>query len=307
MDLEDEKGYIHSRYRTGPKYFAGYVFLWYELRFALHLVRMYLRNRYRAMAVGRYGIFFPLLAKLLRLRTRVVMTGVEFRPQFSNRLYGWALRSSDAICSSTSYESDALADAFGIPPHKFHLVRHAFLAQDLFAVTDGGYIVAGGVNGRDWKMFAEAVECLPYSIKVFAKREDVEMPLNVSVNWVSREEFYHNLAGASCVVLPLLPEKLRCTGTTCWTAAMAMGKVVITTGPECAHDYIEDGVSGFVVAHGDALTLRRTIKLVMEDAGLRRRVGEAARGRAWRDCRPEVYQSNVLAVMRLSETAEDKT
>lgn len=305
IDLENEKSYIHSRYRTGPKYFAGYAFLWYEFQFALHLVRLYLKNRYRAMAVGRYGIFFPILAKLLRLRTRVVMTDVEFRPGLNNRLYRYALRKADAICSFTSYESNAISGAFGIPRDKFHLVRLAFLAQEIADARDEEYVVAGGVNARDWKTFAEAVDGLPYKIKVLTRHLNVKLPSNVTVNWVSREEYFRCLGAATCVVIPLLPEKLRCTGSTAWTAAMAMGKAVITTGTECAHDYIEDGVSGFVVGHGDALALRRKIQLVMEDAELRRRVGEAARARAWRDWSPEVYRSSVLGVMKHGPTLEE--
>lgn len=298
VHLEDEKGYIHSRYGSGPKFFSGYAFLWYEFRFALRLLKLFLKNHYAAMAVGRYGIIFPVLARLLRLRTRVVMTGVEFQPRFTNRLYGLALRTSDAICIFTSYESQALAAAYSIPRHRFHLVKHAFLPGDIFPATDEGYVVAGGVNGRDWKTFAEAVEGLQYNIKVFAKRLDAKLPANVSVSWVSREQFYRQVASASCLIVPLVREKLRCAGTTVWTAARAMGKVVIVTGVECACDYIEDGVTGFLVEHGNAAALRSRIKRIMEDAVLRRKVGEAARKQAWLEFSPEVYRSNILDVMK---------
>ena len=72
----------------------------------------------------------------------------------------------------------------------------------------------------------------------------------------------------------------------------------VVTGVEYVSDYIEDGVTGFIVVHGDAAALRSRIKPIMEDAGLRRKVGKAARKRAWRDCRPEGYRSNILAVMK---------
>jgi glycosyltransferase involved in cell wall biosynthesis len=211
-----------------------------------------------------------------------VTTDVEFRPHLSNRIYGYALRKADAICANTSYEVEALSRAFAIPRHRFNLVRLAFLHRDIAASRDENYVVAGGVNGRDWKTFAEAVEALPYEFKVFAKTTGENMPPNVIVKWVSCEDYFRSLEAASCVVLPLLPDKLRCTGTTSWTAAMAMGKVLVVTGMECVSDYIEDGVTGFIVVHGDAAALRSRIKQIMEDAGLRRKVGEAARKRAWR-------------------------
>jgi hypothetical protein len=68
IDLEDEKTYIHSRYGAGPRYFGGLVFLWFELQFALHLARACIKNRYRAVVVGRHGLLFPTLARLLRLK-----------------------------------------------------------------------------------------------------------------------------------------------------------------------------------------------------------------------------------------------
>ena len=126
------------------------------------------------------------------------MTDVEFRPHLSNRIYGYALRIADAIC--------------------------AFTSREIAASRDENYLVSGGVNGRDWKTFAEAVEALPCEIRVFAKIMGESMPPNVIVKWVSRDQFYRNVAAASCVVLPLLPEKLRCSGTTSWTAAMAMAR-----------------------------------------------------------------------------------
>jgi glycosyltransferase involved in cell wall biosynthesis len=106
------------------------------------------------------------------------------------------------------------------------------------------------------------------------------------------------MAAASCVVVPLLAEPLRITGTTTWTAAMAMGKVVIVTEPDGAPDYMEHGVSGFYVNHGDAKALRECIVKVMEDAALRKRVGKAARERAWREFSPEVFRRRVLGLLK---------
>lgn len=298
IDLEDEKNYVDSRYGKGRKLLPGVTFLWYELRFALHVLRLYLQNRYEAVSVGRYGAFFPLLARMLGLRARVVMTDVEFRPQFRNRLLAHAMRRCDAICVNTMFELEALSRTCGVSRDKFQLVKLAFLPQDLSETADRNFVLTGGVQGRDWATFGAAVEGLPYEVKIFAKNFNYKLPSNSNLIFVSRKEYYRALAAASCVVLTLEPEPLRCTGTTTWTTAMAMGKVVIATGADRAWDYIEHGVSGFVVDHGDAAGLRKTIQMVMEDAELRRRVGKAARLRAWQDCSPEVYRRKVLAIMK---------
>ena len=51
-DLDDKKSYIHSRYRAGPRFFDGALFLRFEPQLALHLIRACMKNRYRAVAVG---------------------------------------------------------------------------------------------------------------------------------------------------------------------------------------------------------------------------------------------------------------
>ena len=106
------------------------------------------------------------------------------------------------------------------------------------------------------------------------------------------------MAAASCVVIPVLREPVRHTGLLTWTNAMAMGKVVIVTDPHGAPDYMEHGVSGFYVNHGDAEALRKTILLVMEDAALRKRIGEAARERAWKEFSPEVFRRRILSLLK---------
>jgi glycosyltransferase involved in cell wall biosynthesis len=66
--------------------------------------------------------------------------------------------------------------------------------------------------------------------------------------------------------------------------AMAHGKTVIATPVGGIPTLIEDGVTGFLVPVGDAVALRNTIKRVLADDLLRRRVGEAARARVAAYC-----------------------
>jgi glycosyltransferase involved in cell wall biosynthesis len=170
---------------------------------------------------------------------------------------------------------------------------------DSFVPSDGGYIFAGGNQSRDWETFLRAINGLPYSVRLFAKMgQPGSVPSNVVVGSASRAEYHAQMASASCVVVPLLREPLRITGITAWTNAMAMGKVVIVTDKEGAPDYVEHGVSGFCVDHGDVEGLRHYLKLVMEDTGLRKRIGAAARERAFREFSPEVFVGRVLDLLR---------
>ena len=61
--------------------------------------------------------------------------------------------------------------------------------------------------------------------------------------------------------------------------AMATGLPIVATRVDGAPEAIEDGVTGFLVPAGDIEGLAQRTLHLLEDHGLRRRMGEAARGR----------------------------
>jgi glycosyltransferase involved in cell wall biosynthesis len=61
---------------------------------------------------------------------------------------------------------------------------------------------------------------------------------------------------------------------------MSRGKAVIGTHPGGHEDMITDGEDGLLIPAGDSEALRAAITRLVEDEGLRRRLGEAARARA---------------------------
>jgi glycosyltransferase involved in cell wall biosynthesis len=296
VDIENEKRYVESHANRAPRTLSKLAYHWYQFQFALRLLR--LSRRYDALAVGRYGIWFPILNRWLGGRRRVVMTDVEWRETGSGKLNRWAALASDAVCCNTRAEIERYSRHFGIPVDKFRLVLMAFQSPDVFEASDEGYVFAGGKQSRDWSTLIRAVKGLPYPVKIFTSEKLEGAPPNVTVACVNREEYYRRMAAASCIVIPLVPEPLRITGTTTWINAMGSGKPVIVTEPHGAPDYMEQAVSGFYVNYGDAKALRECIRRVMGDAELRRRVGEAARERAWREFSPEVFRQRVLALLR---------
>ena len=67
--------------------------------------------------------------------------------------------------------------------------------------------------------------------------------------------------------------------------AMAYGKAIVTTGVGGLADAIDDGVTGLVVPPGDVAALRAALEQLLGDAGLRRRLGAAARAEGAGDLR----------------------
>jgi glycosyltransferase involved in cell wall biosynthesis len=78
--------------------------------------------------------------------------------------------------------------------------------------------------------------------------------------------------------------------------AMAHGKTVIATPVGGIPSVVEDGETGFLVPVGDAAALRTTIKRVLADGELRRRVGEAARARVAEYCSWDLVTEQTLRV-----------
>ncbi|MCU1286143.1 MAG: glycosyl transferase group 1 [Acidobacteriales bacterium] len=296
VDIEDEKFYVEIRVLRFPPVLRKFAQLWFEFQFGLRLVR--LCGGYEAVAVGRYGLWFPILQRVLCLGKRVVMTDIEWSGVGIGLISRAAAKGSVALCCFTREEIRRYSSLYRIDKSKFHFVPAPYQAKDVFrGEASGNYVFAGGMQARDWKTFMTAVEGLPYECLVFARESLTNVPANVSVRSGTRSEFFEAVTNAACVVVPVLPQTARIVGMHTWVSAMAMGKVVIVTEPLGATDYMENGVEGFHVNYQDPARLRSCIAHVMEDAELRRNVGAAARHRAETSCSPESFRHSVLALL----------
>lgn len=63
---------------------------------------------------------------------------------------------------------------------------------------------------------------------------------------------------------------------TVWEA-MSMGKPIVTTDVGSVSQYIEDGISGFIVPIKDPAALSEKVKILIENPALRKKMGEKAR------------------------------
>ncbi|CAK8722805.1 Glycosyl transferase family 1 [Candidatus Electrothrix laxa] len=81
------------------------------------------------------------------------------------------------------------------------------------------------------------------------------------------------LKGADIVIISSLAEA---SPTVVWEA-MSMGKAVVSTDVGSVNQYIEDGVSGFVVPIKDAKALSEKVQLLLDNPTLRQEMGARAR------------------------------
>ncbi len=295
VELVDEPAYVNSRVRKFPRLAHKWASRWFKLQFALRLLA--LSKGYQGVAIGRYGMWLPILQRLLRIRKPVVMMDVEWPKIKKGRIPRAAALGSRATLVFTSEEIARYSKQYSIPLEKFMLGLAPFERRYVYPASEEGYIFTGGAQARDWETLARAVETLPYPVRVFSREPMPFTTPNMAVSAVSEEEYFSQMARASCVVITVKPEPMRLTGMRTWTTAMAMGKAVIVTEPLGAPDYMQQGVSGFYTDYGDWKAVRRYIVQVMENAELRKNVGKAARERAWSEFSPDAFRSRVLALL----------
>jgi glycosyltransferase involved in cell wall biosynthesis len=80
--------------------------------------------------------------------------------------------------------------------------------------------------------------------------------------------------------------------------AMAHGKPVIGGTHGGAPEVIDDGVTGYLVPHGDAAQLATSIETLLSDPGLAQKMGARGRQRVERDFRFNVFAKSLKKILR---------
>jgi glycosyltransferase involved in cell wall biosynthesis len=131
------------------------------------------------------------------------------------------------------------------------------------AMRIGDYVFSGGNNRRDYRTLFEAVRGTNIPVIVSATDPRVTAGLDVPENVVllaAREPAFARLtAGARFSVIPLTRGGVRGAGESNMLNAMWQGNPIICADDISAADYIENGVTGFVVSSGDVESLRSRI------------------------------------------------
>jgi glycosyltransferase involved in cell wall biosynthesis len=100
---------------------------------------------------------------------------------------------------------------------------------------------------------------------------------------------------ANCDVF-VLPSKGEGFGLV-FLEAMALGKPVIGGAHGGTPDVIEDGVTGFLVPHGDVPAVTEKVQSLLANDALRREIGERARQRVERDFLFERFESRLAGIL----------
>jgi glycosyltransferase involved in cell wall biosynthesis len=129
------------------------------------------------------------------------------------------------------------------------------------------YICSLGRNNRDWRLFLEVAGSIPYPAVVVCNKSDLFgliVPNNVTVlHDLTAEQCASVVAGSLLNVVPILDDS-RGTGHITVVNSMKLGVPLVIANNATLRDYFIDGQHGYVYSVGSAVSLKKSILMVLE-------------------------------------------
>ncbi len=192
------------------------------------------------------GLILALLFKLARFHRPIFMIGIEAaNPKVTFLLRRVRLaRYVTAILTTSTPQTDHLVTRLGLPPGQVFVLPYQ-VDTEFFAASRAApssdtarpYIVAAGLESRDYGTLVEAVRSLDIDVVIAAASHWAgrparfsldDLPANVTVTSADYTGLRDLYAGARFVVAPLHEAEYQ-HGITSIQEAMAMGKAVVVT------------------------------------------------------------------------------
>jgi phosphatidyl-myo-inositol dimannoside synthase len=251
-------------------------------------------------------------ASAMRARSRnfclvVQSHGIEvWKPMSALRRI--CLRRSDIVTAPSRYTAEKLSEIQRLPEAKIRIcpwgLDPGFLEVAARApqfsppggIPDSRYVLAVGrwASAERYKGFDTLIRVLPVlsretpdlqfvfigdgddqpRLETLAKETRVRERVHF-VSGISREQLVAYYAGAELFALPSSGEGFGLV----FLEAMAMGKAAVGGNHGGIPDIIEDGITGFLVTHGDEEQLTAKLSLLLRDRSLREEMGRRGRDR----------------------------
>jgi glycosyltransferase involved in cell wall biosynthesis len=242
---------------------------------------------------GHFACAVKFLARLRILKYRRLLCFAFF--VHSRRLFPFVRllshldRANDHYVIFSRSEVDLYAERLGIERSRMHYLPYGEWAKiatvpgALAAGDAGGYYFAGGYSNRDYRALVEVFRKIPARLVIICSRlnrdlDGVALPPNVSVLYdVPRPAFEAYAEGAKAGIV-WLKHDTGASGQSVVLILMRHGKCVIASNAGAIRDYIQPGVSGYLL-NDLAAELPQVIASIEQDCGTAEALGKAARDR----------------------------
>jgi Glycosyl transferases group 1 len=175
------------------------------------------------------------------------------------------------FCVLSRAEQERFPRTWGVDPE--HVAYTPFTVtldeEQLAAPAPAGEAVfAGGNSLRDYGPLLDAAHGIPAPVVLATTQVDRDPRLapNVRAGPLPHADYVEALRRARVVVVPLAENRWRSAGQQTYLNAMALGKPVVVTDAMGVRDYVEDGVTGLIVAPGDARAMGEAVRWALDPA-----------------------------------------
>jgi glycosyltransferase involved in cell wall biosynthesis len=267
------------------------------------------------------GLAIAAQLRLLRMRGPRLVVRLEqptygrtlARRTIYNAYLQFAAKRIDMIVCRTAAHMHYLNSVSRIPLEKLALV-HESTDPDFYssaadpstpAPAEQPYILAAGLEMRDYATLVRAVEGMPVNLVIAAGSpwshfaagiDTADLPPNVRVSSYVPVQMRALYRDAELVVVPVKPT-LRACGMNVVLEAWAMEKAVVVSRTAGLLDYIRDGQDAVFVEPVDIEAVRSTIEAVRADDGLRRYLGTEGRRRVESDLNLGNYVQRIAGII----------
>jgi glycosyltransferase involved in cell wall biosynthesis len=230
-------------------------------------------------------------------------------PAVTRRMLTWLYGKLAAVIVIGEGERDYLLQQGLIEPDRLHLVQFGVDTKFWVPAEFGGeeaYVLAvGNDDGRDYETLLKAIGNHPLRLHTARPLDDAILPPNVirtRGDWSGRalsDEELRDLYRESRVVVTPLRDSTQPQGQSVTLQAMACGKAVILSRTRglWSRGLMRHMDNCYLVPPGDVAALREAIDLLQKDAGLRARLGKAARQSVERHFSSDLMGDRIGAIL----------
>jgi glycosyltransferase involved in cell wall biosynthesis len=175
------------------------------------------------------------------------------------------------FCVLSRAELDRFPRTWGVEPSRVTFTPFTVTLEEnqiAAPAPSGDAVFAGGNSLRDYRPLLDAAAGIPAPVVLATKQiaQTARLPANVRSGPLPHAEYVRELCRARVVVVPLAENRWRSAGQQTYLNAMALGKPVVVTDTMGVRDYVEDGITGIVVAPGDARAMGEAVRWVLDPA-----------------------------------------
>lgn len=259
-----------------------------------------------------YGALF--LKALLRIKKFKwvildfnILGTLQEEKTLKQKIFAYAItHGADGIVAISQAEKDALTLRF---PHLKDRIIFLHEATDISffkpdSTPEKKMIVSVGNYARDFQTLIDASTGLATEVvlatKLITPLQKKILPEHVHAEHLDSEGVLQAYKEAQIAVVSLNTKDtyFDSVGTLALGEAMAMGKALIVTYTKSMESYIEDGVSGMFVKGKSVEEMKTALQKLLDDEGLRQRLGARAQEFALKNLDPEVFAKGLVDFLK---------